>query len=427
MASSPFITSCPPKKHSKHSMNVHGVALPANPHTDMEISEDHCFLNLQDDQYSGDYTAHTRAASCANPAELVALAAQSKQTDYSNGMHYAHLGWQLEEELVINTDAATAPSPSFPQSSGHVAAAYHQLSTHDQGDFSWSLEHISFHDQHFQVSEANTRAKSAVTNCGDVLLYDQFKGSSLPSQMKIPHKPSAMHEFQKTLVDEKGNDAYNKALNECLTTEISGTHCAPLLQKCGNLYINTTKDVEAIMGSPISSKQLFSKDLDSKRSVKDGLIVQTRLPNSAISARSWVVNECIEKDVKRLTEDEDEVKEVMKSRSNIIKPATVGKKRAREASCRVATSKAELAPPGDVIHVRARRGQATDSHSLAERVRRERISQRMKLLQDLVPSCSKVLGKAAMLEEIINYVKSLQHQVEFLSMRLAASSATARF
>ncbi|CAL9102345.1 unnamed protein product [Musa textilis] len=76
-------------------------------------------------------------------------------------------------------------------------------------------------------------------------------------------------------------------------------------------------------------------------------------------------------------------------------------------------------PPKDYIHVRARRGQATDSHSLAERVRREKISQRMKLLQDLVPGCNKVTGKAVMLDEIIIYVQSLQRQVEFLSMKLA--------
>ncbi|XP_058115086.1 transcription factor bHLH49-like isoform X2 [Magnolia sinica] len=73
----------------------------------------------------------------------------------------------------------------------------------------------------------------------------------------------------------------------------------------------------------------------------------------------------------------------------------------------------------DYIHVRARRGQATNSHSLAERVRREKISERMKFLQDLVPGCSKVTGKAVMLDEIINYVQSLQRQVEFLSMKLA--------
>ncbi|MBA0725001.1 hypothetical protein Golax_021633 [Gossypium laxum] len=76
-------------------------------------------------------------------------------------------------------------------------------------------------------------------------------------------------------------------------------------------------------------------------------------------------------------------------------------------------------PPKDYIHVRARRGQATDSHSLAERVRREKISERMKFLQDLVPGCNKVTGKALMLDEIINYVQSLQRQVEFLSMKLA--------
>ncbi|CAN1216445.1 Transcription factor bHLH79 [Linum perenne] len=49
-------------------------------------------------------------------------------------------------------------------------------------------------------------------------------------------------------------------------------------------------------------------------------------------------------------------------------------------------------PKQDFIHVRARRGQATDSHSLAERARREKISERMKLLQDLVPGCNKFLS-----------------------------------
>ncbi|KAG6480022.1 hypothetical protein ZIOFF_063499 [Zingiber officinale] len=73
-------------------------------------------------------------------------------------------------------------------------------------------------------------------------------------------------------------------------------------------------------------------------------------------------------------------------------------------------------------YVRAKRGQATDSHSLAERVRREKISERMKMLQGLVPGCDKVTGKALMLDEIINYVQSLQNQVEFLSMKIASLS-----
>ncbi|XP_078171215.1 transcription factor bHLH74-like [Carex rostrata] len=73
----------------------------------------------------------------------------------------------------------------------------------------------------------------------------------------------------------------------------------------------------------------------------------------------------------------------------------------------------------EIVHVRAKRGQATNSHSLAERVRRKKISERMRLLQDLVPGCSKITAKAVMLDEIINYVQSLQRQVEFLSMKLA--------
>ncbi|KAG4968416.1 hypothetical protein JHK87_034067 [Glycine soja] len=48
---------------------------------------------------------------------------------------------------------------------------------------------------------------------------------------------------------------------------------------------------------------------------------------------------------------------------------------------------------------------------------RRKISERMKVLQRLVPGCDKVTRKALMLDEIINYVQSLQNQVEhaFLS------------
>ncbi|KAJ9147350.1 hypothetical protein P3X46_029524 [Hevea brasiliensis] len=78
----------------------------------------------------------------------------------------------------------------------------------------------------------------------------------------------------------------------------------------------------------------------------------------------------------------------------------------------------------EVIHVRAKRGQATDSHSIAERVRREKINNKLRCLQDLVPGCHKSMGIAVMLDEIINYVHSLQNQVEFLSMELAAASCS---
>ncbi|KAF9687468.1 hypothetical protein SADUNF_Sadunf02G0096600 [Salix dunnii] len=97
-------------------------------------------------------------------------------------------------------------------------------------------------------------------------------------------------------------------------------------------------------------------------------------------------------------------------------PSLRGKQVAKQAKDN--TQSGEV-PKENYFHVRARRGQATNSHSLAERVRREKISERMRMLQELVPGCNKITGKAVMLDEIINYVQSLQQQVEFLSMKLA--------
>ncbi|XWS42511.1 hypothetical protein CRYUN_Cryun16bG0020400 [Craigia yunnanensis] len=83
-------------------------------------------------------------------------------------------------------------------------------------------------------------------------------------------------------------------------------------------------------------------------------------------------------------------------------------------------------PPSVRPRVRARRGQATDPHSIAERLRRERIAERMKALQELVPSCNKT-DRAAMLDEIVDYVKFLRLQVKVLSMsRLGAAGAVAQ-
>ncbi|KAL8248479.1 hypothetical protein R6Q59_005347 [Mikania micrantha] len=85
-------------------------------------------------------------------------------------------------------------------------------------------------------------------------------------------------------------------------------------------------------------------------------------------------------------------------------------------------SAAKVEKPREVVHVRARRGEATDSHSLAERLRREKINRKLRCLQELVPGCYKTMGMSVMLEVTINYIRSLQTQIEFLSMKLTAAS-----
>ncbi|KAL6894254.1 hypothetical protein ACP4OV_008352 [Aristida adscensionis] len=83
-------------------------------------------------------------------------------------------------------------------------------------------------------------------------------------------------------------------------------------------------------------------------------------------------------------------------------------------------------PPAPRPKVRARRGQATDPHSIAERLRRERIAERMRALQELVPNTNKT-DRAVMLDEILDYVKFLRLQVKVLSMsRLGGAGAVAQ-
>jgi len=66
--------------------------------------------------------------------------------------------------------------------------------------------------------------------------------------------------------------------------------------------------------------------------------------------------------------------------------------------------------------VRAKRGCATHPRSIAERVRRTRISERMRKLQELVPNSDKqTVNIADMLDEAVEYVKSLQKQVQELT------------
>ncbi|KAL3684418.1 hypothetical protein R1sor_002440 [Riccia sorocarpa] len=65
--------------------------------------------------------------------------------------------------------------------------------------------------------------------------------------------------------------------------------------------------------------------------------------------------------------------------------------------------------------IRAKRGCATHPRSIAERVRRTRISERMRKLQELVPNMDKQTNTADMLDEAVEYVKQLQRQVQELT------------
>ncbi|KAK4740167.1 hypothetical protein R3W88_003864 [Solanum pinnatisectum] len=178
------------------------------------------------------------------------------------------------------------------------------------------------------------------------------------------------------------------------------TSCPPTM---ADNAVSAVKPKETMLSSNRGRESFKKRKADKNQHLKEVAEEETK---------DKKLKECIEEgdDSSKVTTEKKSNKRSANNSSNSMENSDTSKEKSK------LTDDKKL----DYIHVRARRGQATDSHSLAERVRREKISERMRFLQDLVPGCNKITGKAGMLDEIINYVQSLQRQVEFLSMKLAA-------
>ncbi|MCO5584370.1 hypothetical protein L7F22_038296 [Adiantum nelumboides] len=259
------------------------------------------------------------------------------------------------------------------------------------------------------------------------------------------NSPNGLESFQQTLMKDRHNvlnlaagtanvDCHAMSNSNLVTVEnpkMVASKKAPSLptlveidgSECIGKPCNSFEESDGSMGAEISSDRNRENGWESAS--------HARLPSKKRTKQSFKSNTMQLSDVKDLECDiikdkrqkagddsnEDESSKKMESNdSDDSMPPSIKE-----------TCKPPETPKTDYIHVRARRGQATDSHSLAERIRREKISERMKFLQDLVPGCSKITGKALMLDEIINYVQSLQRQVEFLSMKLAAMNPKVDF
>lgn len=93
------------------------------------------------------------------------------------------------------------------------------------------------------------------------------------------------------------------------------------------------------------------------------------------------------------------------------------KRDADESECQSKEAEYESVEANKSAHrsTSTRRSRATEVHNLSERRRRDRINEKMKALQELIPHCNKS-DKASMLDEAIEYLKSLQLQLQILWM-----------
>ncbi|XP_021759301.1 transcription factor BEE 3-like [Chenopodium quinoa] len=188
------------------------------------------------------------------------------------------------------------------------------------------------------------------------------------------------------------------------------------------LVQNSNLEYQNLMG--FSNDQIIPTEQTSELHVKmfgkTHVLEQAQADSAVLSGNG---NECSGSGTTNKRKPED----LQESSSSLYSSSPTSNDRARKKNSsnrgkRSKNNDKDEGNPKEVVHVRARRGQATDSHSIAERVRRGKINERLRCLQDIVPGCYKTMGMAVMLDEIINYVQSLQNQVEFLSMKLTAAS-----
>ncbi|KAK4849469.1 hypothetical protein QYF36_025164 [Acer negundo] len=96
------------------------------------------------------------------------------------------------------------------------------------------------------------------------------------------------------------------------------------------------------------------------------------------------------------------------------KPCTKATTTADDHDSREAGDEADKKKGTGKSSVSTKRSRAAAIHNQSERKRRDKINQRMKTLQKLVPNSSKT-DKASMLDEVIEYLKQLQAQIQMMS------------
>nr|AKN09598.1 basic helix-loop-helix transcription factor [Salvia miltiorrhiza] len=86
-----------------------------------------------------------------------------------------------------------------------------------------------------------------------------------------------------------------------------------------------------------------------------------------------------------------------------------------ESECPSDATESESAGGNKAKNGTARRSRVAEVHNMSERRRRDRINEKMKALQELIPHANKS-DKASMLDEAIEYMKALQLQIQLMWM-----------
>ncbi|GJZ06330.1 Myc-type, basic helix-loop-helix domain-containing protein [Tanacetum coccineum] len=253
----------------------------------------------------------------------------------------------------------------------------------DHNGFHYSSDNINTNLYHFYSQETSN-------NVNECVAYDGSTTLSYPSSNTIPLPTNGVYEHEPMNLYNENNNI--SSLQAQVFSDDSVEPMVPNADPRTHMPVKKIETPESPLEDKVNDDKPDEKPKKRTRVTKDNKNKQKAQPKKKQKVIDSASNE------------------------NGIDGEDTNNNKAPIASSSSCSSEDDLNGAGDNANwkTRACRGAAIDPQCLYARKRRERINERLKVLQNLVPNGTKV-DISTMLEEAVTYVKFLQLQIKLLS------------
>ncbi|PWA72698.1 hypothetical protein CTI12_AA267990 [Artemisia annua] len=256
------------------------------------------------------------------------------------------------------------------------------------------IDHNDFHYTSENVNSYHHYSQETSNNANECVAYDGSASLSYPSSNTIPLPTNGVYEHEPMNLYNENNNI--SSLQAPVFSDDSTEPMVPNADQRTHMIVKRKIEMpESPLEDKVNEDKPDEKPKKRARVTKDNKNKKKAQPKKKQKVIDSASNE-------NVIDGED-------TNNNKGGNAPI----ASSSSC---SSEDDLNGGGDNVNwkTRAGRGAATDPQSLYARKRRERINERLKVLQNLVPNGTKV-DISTMLEEAVTYVKFLQLQIKLLS------------
>ncbi|KAI7743134.1 hypothetical protein M8C21_010032 [Ambrosia artemisiifolia] len=273
-----------------------------------------------------------------------------------------------------------------------------------------SSNHESFYSQHQQQQQQQQFQKQQQ--------YQKIDASSVSSNMYASRSPQVPHMQPSNANGINNHPNHNNLASSSTFRSMNSTSTNLIRQSSSPAGFLSTLNSESVAG--FASMRDMDKTISSSR-LKNNINFSPGQSSSSmflpqIPENKHQINDSTFKSLKRTRDGDSITLERQNGLSGHYTPGLVHHLSLPKTSSEMAVAEKILRFDQDLVPTKSRaaRGCATHPRSIAERVRRTRISARMKKLQDLFPNMDKQTSTADMLDMAVQYIKDLQKDLQTL-------------